>query len=209
MRLSRLVTGGLLLAAFPSAAQPASGYATWLRQYKNDFLTDRRSPLRAADTGALRFFPYDARFVLPTRIRKHPHPAVTVMATHSGKTKRFLDYGTVRLRRASAGGNRQTWQLHLYQALDSAGKVARPGEFFLPFTDATNGTDTYGGGRYLDLHLTPDELKGGWLTIDFNRAYNPWCAYKEGYNCPVPPPENRISVPVEAGEKVFAGRAGE
>ena len=69
---------------------------------------------------------------------------------------------------------------------------------FVPFNDATNGTDTYQGGRYLDLDRTPTGL----YEIDFNRAYNPYCAYNSTYECPYPPPSNRLKVAVTAGEKV-------
>jgi uncharacterized protein (DUF1684 family) len=71
--------------------------------------------------------------------------------------------------------------------------------FFLPFRDATSGTDTYGAGRYLDLEPNPD----GTVTIDFNLAYNPSCAYDDAYSCPLPPPENWLRVPIRAGEKAY------
>ena len=75
--------------------------------------------------------------------------------------------------------------------------------FFVPFRDATSGIETYNEGRYLDLepaiHLT-DEDK--WI-LDFNEAYNPWCAYSGGYSCPFAPPENRLNVPVRAREKAY------
>jgi uncharacterized protein len=72
---------------------------------------------------------------------------------------------------------------------------------FVPFTDATTGNETYGSGRYLDLRL--GDIKNNTLLLDFNKCYNPYCAYKAGYNCPVPPKENRLSMAIKAGEKVF------
>ncbi|HIE21441.1 MAG TPA: DUF1684 domain-containing protein, partial [Acidimicrobiia bacterium] len=74
----------------------------------------------------------------------------------------------------------------------------QPG-YFLPFRDATSGKTTYGAGRYLDIDPNGD----GTVTIDFNRAYNPFCAYNEAYSCPLPPIENWLEVSVEAGEKDF------
>ena len=71
---------------------------------------------------------------------------------------------------------------------------------FLPFRDATSGKETYGAGRYLDLQPNGD----GTVTIDFNYAYNPFCAYDEAYSCPLPPVENWLQVPIEAGELDFA-----
>jgi uncharacterized protein (DUF1684 family) len=70
-------------------------------------------------------------------------------------------------------------------------------DLFVPFADMTTGTETYFAGRYLDIAPTAT----GYYTIDFNRAYNPYCAYSEAYECPFPPPTNRLSVPVRAGEK--------
>jgi uncharacterized protein (DUF1684 family) len=74
---------------------------------------------------------------------------------------------------------------------------------FLPFTDDTNGTDTYAGGRYIDL--TVKDFIGSSVVIDFNKAYNPYCAFSGGYSCPKPPDENHLQIPVQAGEKLFAG----
>src|SRR5687767_13318904 len=71
------------------------------------------------------------------------------------------------------------------------------GYFFLPFMDATSGEETYGAGRYLDV----EPLSGRQFAIDFNLAYSPYCAYNPNYSCPIPPQENRLSVPIEAGEK--------
>ena len=71
--------------------------------------------------------------------------------------------------------------------------------YFLPFADLLAGSETYGAGRYLE----PEELPDGRLAVDFNLAYNPYCAYNERWSCPITPAENRLSVPIEAGEQVF------
>ena len=69
---------------------------------------------------------------------------------------------------------------------------------FIPFKDATNGIETYGGGRYLDA-----PLENGVLTLDFNLAYSPFCAYFEGWTCPLPPRANYLNVAIRAGEKLL------
>jgi len=74
-------------------------------------------------------------------------------------------------------------------------------ELFLPFRDATSGQETYAAGRYLDV--APPV--GGRVVIDFNYAYNPYCAYNERWSCPLPPVENWLKAPIRAGEKAFAG----
>jgi uncharacterized protein (DUF1684 family) len=72
---------------------------------------------------------------------------------------------------------------------------------FVPFADETSGRETYGAGRYLDL----DRTSTGIYVIDFNTAYNPYCAYNPTYDCPVPPKENRLPLPIRAGEKMPQG----
>ena len=72
-------------------------------------------------------------------------------------------------------------------------------EFFLPFADATTGRETYGAGRYLEVAVQED----GMHLVDFNHAYNPYCAYNPRWSCPIPPVENRLKVPIRAGEKLF------
>jgi uncharacterized protein (DUF1684 family) len=71
--------------------------------------------------------------------------------------------------------------------------------FFLPFIDSLAGTETYPAGRYLD----PEILSNGKLVVDFNLAYNPYCAYNDYWSCPLPPAENRLNVPIRAGEKIY------
>ena len=73
-----------------------------------------------------------------------------------------------------------------------------PGSLFVPFADVTNGHETYGSCRDLDLEIEPD----GSVVLDFNLAYHPYCAYSNGYSCPLTPPENRLQVPVLAGERL-------
>ena len=76
---------------------------------------------------------------------------------------------------------------------------ARSANLFLPFVDANAGRETYGAGRYLELH----PLEGGRLLVDFNYAYNPYCAYNEQWTCPIPPAENRLPVVIRAGERIY------
>jgi uncharacterized protein (DUF1684 family) len=74
------------------------------------------------------------------------------------------------------------------------------GGYFLPFVDSLAGRETYPAGRYLE----PDELHGNRFLVDFNLAYNPYCAYNEMWSCPITPAENRLKIPIRAGEKLFA-----
>jgi uncharacterized protein len=74
------------------------------------------------------------------------------------------------------------------------------GKLFLAFGDATSAKETYGAGRYLDITKTPGATT---IILDFNKAYNPYCAYNETYSCPLPPPENLLNVAIRAGEKSY------
>jgi uncharacterized protein (DUF1684 family) len=109
----------------------------------------------------------------------------------------------------TSDGSERTYRRAGSIALDVAGRritltlfdTGNPG-YFLPFRDATSGTTTYGAGRYLDLHPNPD----GTVTVDFNLAYNPFCAYADAYSCALPPHENWIDIPIPAGELTYVRR---
>lgn len=109
------------------------------------------------------------------------------MQTSTGDVASFRRWGTVEF---DVDG--ETARLTVYKDADGD-------EFFLPFADATSGSDTYGAGRYLDVQ----ELEDGKLLVDFNYAYSPYCAYNERWSCPLTPSENRMRVPIRAGEKSF------
>lgn len=197
----------LSLTASVSAQSYRDSFAVWQQEYKREFLTDTRAPLKADDTAAIRFYPFNPKLVFTNarvKISKNQQPFL--MATHSGKPKRVREYAVISCTMPQ-GFLRKKPRLHAYQILAAGSDSARDDMLFIPFYDATNGITTYGGGRYIDLHASA--IQDGRLCLDFNRAYNPWCAYKKGYNCPIPPEENRLRVAIEAGEKVYEGKAGE
>ncbi|MFA0962634.1 DUF1684 domain-containing protein [Roseivirga sp. BDSF3-8] len=108
----------------------------------------------------------------------------------------------------TSDGAEQTYRKFGYARFEIDGKPQQllllevqddPDELFLAFADATSARETYGGGRYLDLTRPAGES----VTLDFNLAYNPYCAYVEGYSCPFPPPENTLNIPIRAGEKDY------
>jgi uncharacterized protein (DUF1684 family) len=78
---------------------------------------------------------------------------------------------------------------------------------FIPFNDLTNYEETYGGGRYLDVSTT--DIVNGKMVVDFNKSYNPYCAYSDGYNCPIPPDANKLQVTIKAGEKNYGKKIEE
>lgn len=141
-----------------------------------------------AAAGGHKFFPTDEAYRVTARLTRDTSGQEWTMPTSNGSEKTLDVYGTANF--TLAGEERQ---LTLYQSR-ADGAEERP-LLFLPFRDATSSTLTYGGGRYLDLSLpTGDEM-----TIDFNKAYHPYCAYAEGYACPVPPEVNTLPIVLEAG----------
>ncbi len=109
------------------------------------------------------------------------------MATSTGDSQTYVRWGTI-----SFQVEGETATLTVYRDEDD-------GEFFLPFTDLTSGQSSYGKGRYVDVQ----PLHHGRLLVDFNYAYNPYCAYNPSWSCPIPPTENRLNVAIDAGEKSF------
>lgn len=134
----------------------------------------------------LNYYPPDPafRFTLPLQ-RVEPQPLT--FQTSTGDERVYQRIGTVQFEVEG-----QPAQLAIYQSEDID-------ELFLPFRDATSGKETYGAGRYLE----PVELANGEILVDFNLAYNPYCAYSEAFSCPLPPVENWLKVPIRAGEKLY------
>ncbi len=166
------------------------------KKIREEHKNDPRSPLWPSDLRSLRYFPADENWKIEADFHEFSTKDSVMMPTSSGRLKYFLRYA-----RAEFSVEGQTYSLSLYRPA-----AAAPGYsgLFLPFYDETNGSETYGGGRYLDLDST--HIRNGKIRIDFNHAYNPWCAYSGGFNCPVPPQENRLNLVLRAGEKVYKGR---
>lgn len=118
------------------------------------------------------------------------------MLTSTDRTPVYRRYGYVYFK-----WNNEPCTLTVYQNLELSKKDGYKDYLFIPFRDETSGEETYGGGRYLDLKKTDSSF----FVLDFNLAYNPYCAYSIRYSCPVPPEENTLHVEIEAGEKTPIG----
>ncbi|WP_240755316.1 DUF1684 domain-containing protein [Pedobacter sp. SYP-B3415] len=170
--------------------------------YKQAFLTDSHSPLKKEDLALLRFFPADSSYRVKAVFLPLENPVTFKMPTFDGSSKDFIRYGVLEF---SLHGQRQ--KLVLYKSVSLLNNPIYKDYLFLPFTDQTNGSETYTGGRYIDLSMK--DIIGNTIVIDFNKAYNPYCAYSGGYQCPVPPAENNLKINVPAGEKNYAGKKKE
>ena len=136
----------------------------------------------------LKYFPADLSYVVPASFAPAATRTPLQIPTSTGQMRAMELVGTLEFTLKG-------------QAL-SLGALAEvgtpPDRLFVPFTDLTSGTETYDAGRYMEL----DRTATGIYTIDFNRAFQPYCAYNQSYDCPFPPPSNRLTVPVRAGEKL-------
>src|SRR5579859_3624772 len=162
------------------------------RKDKDEFFGhDHGSPLTPAQQRTfkgLAYYPENPQLVVRATIDREVEPGVVRMQTTQGREQEYRRYGVVRFQ-----VDGQPAQVTLYSSDGSH-------ELFVPFRDATSGRETYAAGRYLDLHSHGDEI-----VIDFNYAYNPYCAYNPDWSCPLAPAENWLKVPIRAGEKDFPG----
>lgn len=193
----------LALTVFKASAQSYNdGIRNWQQHYKEEFLTDARSPLKAKDTGFLRFYHITGKWRVSAKVILTPDSPAFDMATHSGKTKRFRPYAILCFADPITRGLKYHTLIAYERINPPSGDTMSALSLFIPFNDLTNGSETYGGGRYIDLMKA--DVKGREILLDFNKAYNPWCAFGEGFSCPVPPVENRLKMKVRAGEKLPA-----
>jgi uncharacterized protein (DUF1684 family) len=187
--------------------QHTVSYPDAIEQYRADkdayFRTGAGSPIPAADRAAfagLPYFPVDERLIVDG-ITLEPYlggePARFEIPTTDGRLRPAERAGVFRFRLLDADCS-----LVAYRMAGSDGTVHD--SLFLPFLDGTTGRESYGAGRYLDLEAEDD---GTW-TIDFNVAYHPSCVYDPRFSCPLTPPENRLPIRIEAGERLAAGADG-
>ncbi|MDG6949994.1 MAG: DUF1684 domain-containing protein [Nitrososphaerota archaeon] len=163
------------------------------RQEKDEFFrSDPASPFppktRLAFLG-LHYFDPDHGYRFEARLQRSPSPEGVVMGTSKGTRQLFNTVGYFDL---SMG--REYFRVSVYQSAERL----EP-SLFIPFRDATSGKESYGAARYLDLEVEHDDE----YAVDFNYAYNPYCAYSDDYVCPLPPQENWLKVAVKAGERKF------
>jgi uncharacterized protein len=195
MKLQILII--LTIFTFQTKAQTRQEIIQKHRQtYKDDFLKNPNSPLKQADLAYLDFYEADYTFKVKSTFAKTSNKETFKMPTSDGKEKEYFKYGTLTF---SLKG--QTQQLNIYRSLALMRMPQYKNYIFVPFKDLSNGKDTYGGGRYLDLQTT--DIQSDTLMLDFNKAYNPYCAFSNGYSCPIPPKENHLNISIEAGEKNF------
>jgi uncharacterized protein (DUF1684 family) len=164
------------------------------RRLKDEFFkTGSDSPIPEIERPVFKglvYFPIDKSYRVPASLDQAPSnpPVAIILPTSRNIPRRMVKVGTLRFTLAGS-----TMALTAF-----AGEGEGLNRLFVPFGDTTNRGDTYGGGRYLEMDLTPTGL----YDLDFNRATNPYCVYNVSYDCPIPPPENRMTIAIRAGEKM-------
>ena len=144
---------------------------------------------RHAEFLPLPYFPIDPDYDVPAQLKPIEDSAVMQMPTSTGTQRQMRRVGTLEFTLRGQA-------LKLTAFVEADAKTLD--RLFVPFNDMTSGTETYPGGRYMDL----DRTASGIYEVDFNRAYHPYCVYNPTYECPIPPPENRLKTPIRAGEKL-------
>lgn len=164
------------------------------KELNKEYLNSETSPLRGdnfTNFKAHPFFPVNLNYRVKAKLVKTPDAKVFDLPTSSGKSKKYREYA-----KAIFTIDGKEYTLSLYQSLDLMKRPEYADYLFLPFRDATNEKETYGGGKYLDLTIP----KGNTIIIDFNQSYHPYCAYNAfDYNCPIVPKENWLEIPINAG----------
>jgi uncharacterized protein len=200
-QLNRLAPAWIVAALIAAGAAGCSREVTYeqemveWRATKDQFMRESpESPVPEPERGRfapLPYFPIAADYRVPAALTVRPADDVIEMSTSTGLRRKMRRIGTLQF-------TLKTQPMTLTAFVDASDKALQ--RLFVPFHDLTNGTETYPGGRYLDL----DRTATGIYDLDFNRAYHPFCLFNPKYDCPVPPRENRLKTPVRAGERLGA-----
>jgi uncharacterized protein len=186
----------LLSFSVLAQAQSRSHYINSIKEHREEYVLEHEV-VKRDDKRYFRFFDIDAKFCVLAKFTRIVDTTGFMMTTSSGKKSKYFVYGKLKFKLGA-----RPFSLYVYQSEKLMSNEEYADYLFVPFTDITTGVQTYGAGRYIDLKLA--DVEPGELYLDFNKAYNPYCAYAEGFNCPIPPRQNYINYSVKAGEKNFA-----
>ncbi len=160
-----------------------------------EMLTGEKSPIpdeEKATFKKLNYYEPNPEYRIEANFKRFDQATRFLMKTTTERLPEYSLYGVMNFKLKG-----KEYTLNVYQNIELAKKPGFEKYLFLPFNDETNGIETYGGGRFLDLSETGEDA----FVIDFNLAYNPYCAYNHKYSCPIPPSENNLEVMIKAGEK--------
>lgn len=175
-----------------------SGETEFQKEMNAEYKDATTSPLKDKDRKTfegLDFFKFDSVYVVKAALKRTPDSKWFNMKTTTDRMSPERVFGILTFELKGT-----VYELNVYQGKDVMQREGFEDYLFLPFLDNTNGEGSYGGGRYIDLRIPESDT----MFIDFNTAYNPYCAYNEKYSCPIVPRENYIATKIEAGVKAFA-----
>ncbi len=165
-----------------------------LNQKYSKAATSPLPPEMRSDFKGHHFYPIDKSYQLTAKFIKTENAKAFKMKTSTDRLPEYIKYGVLLF-----DLDDQQHQLSLYQNISLA-KVGQYKDYlFLPFKDTTNGEQTYGGGRYIDFKIPTNDV----VILDFNKSYNPYCAYSDKFSCPIPPNENHLPIAIPAGIKKY------
>jgi hypothetical protein len=193
LSFSLLLNTILLLAQETKVETPKEFQETINKEYANK----EESPLTDEDFKTLKgldFYPINDKFIVEAQFKRTPEEKVFKMKTTGTRLPEYVKYGILTF---TIEG--KEYSLNLYQNITLIKKEGFEDYLFLPFSDLTCGKQSYIGGRYIDMRIP----KGNTMIIDFNKAYNPYCAYNHKYSCPIVPLENDLDVEILAGVMKF------
>lgn len=162
-----------------------------------EFKNPDKSPLKKEDIAnfkGLEYFPVDTIYRVKAKIEKVKDADTILFKTTTERTPKYYTYAIAKFRL-----NNEDFEIKLYRNVEFMNHEEYGKLLFLPFSDYTSGNETYGGGRYIDIEIP----EGDEVIIDFNKSYNPYCAYNSKYSCPIPPDDNFIKTEIKAGVKKF------
>ena len=180
--------------------RPLIGETEYQQKLNAVFKDASKSPLKNKDLKSFKgldFFPVDSSYIITASIKKTPDTPFWGMATNTEEKSYYRKFGILTFTLKE-----KEMQLTLYESLEESENPVFEDYLFLPFTDETSGSDSYGGGRYMDVFKSKINTNGT-LELNFNNTYNPYCAYNDDYSCPLTPRDNHLSMEILAGVKDF------
>ncbi|MBC5838392.1 DUF1684 domain-containing protein [Flavobacterium muglaense] len=166
-------------------------------ELNSEYADAKTSPLMEQDLAAFKsldYFPANESFFVVAQFKRTPKEKPFKMQTSTDRKPVYVKYGE-----ATFTLNGKSFTLNLYRSIELSKQAKYKDDLFLPFSDLTSGNESYIGGRYIDLKIPKENT----IAIDFNTAYNPYCAYNHRYSCPKVPLENDLNIEVKAGVKKF------
>jgi uncharacterized protein len=193
--MRRLSTFLIILFISQASLAQADFYVKSIKAYQKKYVAEHEV-VKGKDKKYFHFFPISSAYNVTCSFEKIIDTIGFTMKTSANTLKHYFKYGRLSFKMAGTD-----CRLFVYQSKELMQTEKYRNYLFIPFTDATTGDESYGSGRYIEFYIA--DIQNNILQLDFNKAYNPYCAYSAGYKCPIPPKENGLTVAVKAGEMNF------